>query len=60
MTAFQRIVIHTGRWNETVITPSFAKPHELICAPNTSVLMNHILSSKQSVDAEGKPNFQSF
>ena len=34
MTAFQRILINTERWNETVVTPSLAKPHELICTPN--------------------------
>ena len=34
MTAFQRILINTERWNETVATPSLAKPHELICIPN--------------------------
>ena len=35
MTAFQHILINTERWNETVVTPSLAKPHELICTPNT-------------------------
>jgi len=34
MTAFQRILRNTERWNETVVTPSLAKPHELICTPN--------------------------
>ena len=34
MTAFQRILINTERWNGTVVTPSLAKPHELICTPN--------------------------
>ena len=34
MTALQRILINTERWNETVVTPSLAKPHELICTPN--------------------------
>ena len=33
MTAFQRILINTERWNETVVTPSLAKPHELIFVP---------------------------
>ena len=37
MTAFQRILINTERWNETVVTPSLAKPHELICTPNTYI-----------------------
>ena len=37
MTAFQRILINTERWNETVVTPSLAKPHELICTPNRIV-----------------------
>ena len=37
MTAFQRILINTERRNETVVTPSLAKPHELICTPNKSV-----------------------
>ena len=37
MTAFQRILINTERWNETVVTPSLAKPHELICTPNTII-----------------------
>ena len=35
MTAFQRILINTERWNETVVTSSLAKPHELICTPIT-------------------------
>ena len=34
MTAFQRILINTKRWNEAVVTPSLAKPPELICTPN--------------------------
>ena len=40
MTAFQPILINTERWNETVVTPSLVKPHELICTPNnkTAVL----------------------
>ena len=36
MTAFQRILINTERWNETVVTPSLAKPHELIYTPITN------------------------
>ena len=36
MTAFQRILINTERWNETVVTPSLAKPYKLICTPNTT------------------------
>ena len=39
MTAFQRILINTERWNETVVTPSLAKPHELIYTPNIIKLM---------------------
>ena len=35
MTAFQRILTNTEWWNETVVTPSLAKPHQLICTPNT-------------------------
>ena len=35
MTAFQRILINTERWNDTVVTPSLAKPLELICTPNS-------------------------
>ena len=35
MTGFQRIFINTERWNEAVVTPSLAKPHEFICTPNT-------------------------
>ena len=34
MTVFQRILINTERWNETVVTPSLVKPHELISTPN--------------------------
>ena len=34
MTAFQRILINTELWNETVVTPSLAKPHELNNTPN--------------------------
>ena len=34
MTAIQRILRNTERWNETVVTPSLSKPHELICTPN--------------------------
>ena len=52
MTAFQRILINTERWNETVVTPSLAKPHELICIPNNlSVFLSFtkkIIISKSS------------
>ena len=43
MTAFQRILINTERCNETVVTPSLAKPHELICTPNKWFLVPHNL-----------------
>ena len=43
MTAFQRILINTERWNETVVTPSLAKPHELICTPNNISILKHIV-----------------
>ena len=45
MTAFQRILINTERWNETVVTPSLAKPHELICTPNIILYLHLILDS---------------
>ena len=41
MTAFQRILINTEqRWNETVVTPSLAKPRELICTPNILTILD--------------------
>ena len=40
MTAFQRTLTNTERWNETVVTPPLAKPHELICTPNI-IKVNH-------------------
>ena len=44
MTAFQRILINTERWNETVVTPSLAKPHELICTPIINSSIKNITS----------------
>ena len=46
MTAFQRILINTERWNETVVTPSLTKPHELICTPNSKKIRQKIQREK--------------
>ena len=33
MTAFQRILKNTERWNDTVVTPSLAKPLQILFVP---------------------------
>ena len=57
MTAFQRILINTEPWSETVVTPSLTKPHELICTPNICeqlkmcillILINFVLDYDQT------------
>ena len=49
MTAFQRILINTERWNDTVVTPSLAKPHELICTSNINLgKINNVMFHREA------------
>ena len=51
MTAFQRILINTERWNETVVTPSLAKPQELIFTPNIYIYI-YAITCRLSISCE--------